>query len=426
MLAVSSSYPPGRRRQPRRRSSAGKGRCLTSLLWIIGLVAFHILAGAFPDGVRAEQQEVGDIGKLVEKPGVNLIIGRRPEERYKNSMYRNSVGWHREGQRWRGTGRALALCLWEGLTDCLRYLSPPAEEAYNHALSLLSTLAPMPAPQIHPATAILGPYWSSLTSWGPVGVAVKLVLQLWEVARRIGLIGPPQRPPRTSYDRSLAGVAPREALRPEALWPDWDAPDLWGAGDVEEDEASSNTLALNLGWWPFGKSSKRKHALQRATDTLVRKEAITALEWIAVGSSASGSAFSDAIDLISGALKYNSTVSSSSKAKVQANALWVLGEHFLWGTHGARPDVARATRAYSRLAAMTGNASAHARLGFLEATGWGRKEEADQAKVSAQGIVGGMAVAIAHERARLKDKPEGAFDERRLPFNDVFLRAVAS
>ncbi|WFC95920.1 ERAD-associated protein [Malassezia brasiliensis] len=46
------------------------------------------------------------------------------------------------------------------------------------------------------------------------------------------------------------------------------------------------------------------------------------------------------------------------------DAAWVLGEHSLWGTHGATPNISRALQAYERLA-MSGNASAHARLGFL-------------------------------------------------------------
>lgn len=62
-----------------------------------------------------------------------------------------------------------------------------------------------------------------------------------------------------------------------------------------------------------------------------------------------------------------------------ADALWVLGEHSLWGTHGSRPNPARARACYQRLAdlghdrfgnSVAGNASAHARLAFLEGSGW--------------------------------------------------------
>ena len=62
-----------------------------------------------------------------------------------------------------------------------------------------------------------------------------------------------------------------------------------------------------------------------------------------------------------------------------ADALWVLGEHSLWGTHGSRPDLARARACYQRLVdighdqnghSVAGNASAHARLAFLEGSGW--------------------------------------------------------
>ncbi|WFD44323.1 ERAD-associated protein [Malassezia psittaci] len=49
---------------------------------------------------------------------------------------------------------------------------------------------------------------------------------------------------------------------------------------------------------------------------------------------------------------------------LQSDALWVLGEHSLWGTHGAEPDLHRAIDAFERLAKL-GNATAHARLGSL-------------------------------------------------------------
>ena len=49
---------------------------------------------------------------------------------------------------------------------------------------------------------------------------------------------------------------------------------------------------------------------------------------------------------------------------LSSDALWILGEHYLWGTHGAQPDIEKARQAYERLA-LTGNATAHARLGYL-------------------------------------------------------------
>ncbi|WFC95919.1 ERAD-associated protein [Malassezia brasiliensis] len=59
-----------------------------------------------------------------------------------------------------------------------------------------------------------------------------------------------------------------------------------------------------------------------------------------------------------------STFRDENVSTTQADALWVLGEHSLWGTHGAAPDLPRALRAFTQLAQL-GNASAHARLGFL-------------------------------------------------------------
>ncbi|KDN48199.1 hypothetical protein K437DRAFT_267688 [Tilletiaria anomala UBC 951] len=70
----------------------------------------------------------------------------------------------------------------------------------------------------------------------------------------------------------------------------------------------------------------------------------------------------------------DSTTTSSLERplrEVQSDALWVLGEHHLWGTHGSAADVPRARAAFEQLAQATGNSSAHVRLGFLDGSGWG-------------------------------------------------------
>lgn len=59
----------------------------------------------------------------------------------------------------------------------------------------------------------------------------------------------------------------------------------------------------------------------------------------------------------------------SSGSPTQDDALWILGEHFLWGTHGATPNATRALECYARLA-MHGNATAHARLGYLHSSAY--------------------------------------------------------
>lgn len=63
-----------------------------------------------------------------------------------------------------------------------------------------------------------------------------------------------------------------------------------------------------------------------------------------------------------------SAQSTSSGSKVAADALWVLAEHHLWGTHGVEPDFKKAKKCYERLSrvAQPGNATAHARLALLE------------------------------------------------------------
>ncbi|KAK0567049.1 ERAD-associated protein [Tilletia horrida] len=60
------------------------------------------------------------------------------------------------------------------------------------------------------------------------------------------------------------------------------------------------------------------------------------------------------------------------KSRIRSAALWILAEHSLWGTHAASPHLPRAYAAYQSLATDYGNGTAHARLGFLEGSGWGR------------------------------------------------------
>ena len=93
------------------------------------------------------------------------------------------------------------------------------------------------------------------------------------------------------------------------------------------------------------KNTKTPSAEVRETSATQRRAlAIRLLEWVAFSGDSAG-------------LEMRTT-------HVQRDALWILGEHSLWGTHGASPNISRAIHSFERLAA-SGNATAHARLGFL-------------------------------------------------------------
>ena len=188
-----------------------------------------------------------------------------------------------------------------------------------------------------------------------------------------GKAGKTWRPPHTYYDAT-------------DLWPDWDfdAARAALAVDVHNVQPVTNGWEQTM-WGPFVKgieprtvpglktiqdahdTTRKQRALlylfgkliQRAcwrsptrtaemlesTETQKRTLAIRLLEWVAIGSADRNALEADTTD-------------------VQRDALWILGEHSLWGTHGASPNISRAIHSFERLAA-SGNATAHARLGFL-------------------------------------------------------------
>ncbi|UZJ51868.1 hypothetical protein CBS101457_001188 [Exobasidium rhododendri] len=65
--------------------------------------------------------------------------------------------------------------------------------------------------------------------------------------------------------------------------------------------------------------------------------------------------------------------STTNHSRPHADALWVLGFHSLWGTHGTTPKPARAKACFERLAALNGNATAHNKLAWLEGGAWGEE-----------------------------------------------------
>ena len=181
----------------------------------------------------------------------------------------------------------------------------------------------------------------------------------------------PQRAPHTYYD---SPVVP--------LWPDWDfdadkaagtypaingwEQAMWGpfVGPIHDAPSpamssivhnftsaysKSSLLDLVRGDMPPPITPTPDPALQN-----VRAHAIRLLESVAYPDNDDN----DAEHLIRASFIANQTRTP------QSDALWILGEHYLWGTHGAQPDIEKARQAYERLALM-GNATAHARLGYL-------------------------------------------------------------
>ena len=210
-----------------------------------------------------------------------------------------------------------------------------AHEAVDAALALLRSLT---RGTLHGSTYAveevpLSPFRSLLASW----------LSWW--------LHPPQhrrRAAHTYYDM------------PETpLWPDWDfdadshttfpvingwEQAMWGTAPAFPDSVSQSineSLAAGL--------YRRTHKKQTLIDML-RGPITTKL---VSRDSPTDSTREHALQLLTWAADL-----------LSSDALWILGEHYLWGTHGAQPDIEKARQAYERLA-LTGNATAHARLGYL-------------------------------------------------------------
>ncbi|PWN51244.1 HCP-like protein, partial [Violaceomyces palustris] len=185
-----------------------------------------------------------------------------------------------------------------------------------------------------------------------------------------------------------------QSARPKMLWPDWEhlggknlvassgidnpwdiamfGPFNGGLGEVEEEDGVEDERGPQS---PKGGDPNRR-----------RGEAIRLLEWAGWGRNDvdwehAAESGQDPAELIADtltAMGHKSFSNSSSRIEAHSDALWVLAEHSLWGTHGARPNLARARACYQRLADLgtsldgsrAGNASAHARLAFLDGSGW--------------------------------------------------------
>jgi SEL1 protein len=114
----------------------------------------------------------------------------------------------------------------------------------------------------------------------------------------------------------------------------------WGDSSAVQDEASLLALPTSIDW-----------SQEAAKEVLV-------------GSQSSESYLADFFTSKEG------IITASNNSRPNADALWVLGTHSLWGTHGTTPKPARAKACFERLVGLNGNASAHNRLAWLQGGAW--------------------------------------------------------
>lgn len=170
---------------------------------------------------------------------------------------------------------------------------------------------------------------------------------------------PSCRPAHTYYDATH-------------VWPD--EPFVGNNGPLDAGSAHPNINGWEAAvWGPFVGGIARTHvpamqSIQDAHDAAPKTHALRTLarRWMLPPSPTAPAchAACQVRDYAVRLLEYLAFLSDADTQAVTSDAAWVLGEHSLWGTHGALPNVSRALHAYERLAAA-GNASAHSRLGFL-------------------------------------------------------------
>ena len=181
------------------------------------------------------------------------------------------------------------------------------------------------------------------------------------------------RPPHTYYDAT-------------DLWPDWDFDAARAAVAVDAHSVQPITNGWEQAMWgPFVKGIEPRtvpemQAVQDAHDSTRKQRALLYLFGKVIQRARAWSPTQTAGVLESTAIQKRTlairllewvviasedpNVLEADTTDVQRDALWILGEHSLWGTHGASPNISRAIRSFKQLAA-SGNATAHARLGFL-------------------------------------------------------------
>ena len=226
----------------------------------------------------------------------------------------------------------------------------------------------------------------------------------WETLENGGL---PLNPEDSAWDSVMFGPF-------HAGWEDDDDDELWSPFAAERSQAGAEgslgrllqhealppairksirgvhdqvNKLFNVNPSPWHRAKKQKIQSLRQDMEARRQAAINDLVWAGWGRKEVDWEFeaysyptSDPIRILSDALSgANHTDDEQPKVQAHADALWVLAEHSLWGTHGAKPNIARARACYQRLIdyghdseglSRAGNASAHARLAFLEGSGW--------------------------------------------------------
>lgn len=297
------------------------------------------------------------------------------------------------------------------------------DEAYQHALALLRsvTLSEGSAVQRTPARdsaragalSRLGAALSAraqpwadaaLYDTGPLGRLANWGRRWWRSRRPTRLRRWSKRRPdllelRAATDDNVTLVWPGQ--EPRRLWPAWEAnpdhaflgPFLGDDQSAEERSYTDRVVAftkrsvLRLVTQVTGKPTAR--APSRVWSPLERREhrvssAERLLLWVA-GDPLNGP-YPKARALVDDALAYqtngsgrNNTLpdpspgfphSQGEEEDRKSDALWVLGEHYLWGSHGSEANATKAQLCFTRLADTTGNSTAHARLGFLYASRW--------------------------------------------------------
>ena len=124
---------------------------------------------------------------------------------------------------------------------------------------------------------------------------------------------------------------------------------------MEENITNAYTNKALIEFMLGSRSQYTEHQTPTPALLAIRTRAIQLLEWVA---------YPPDDDTSVDAMLRASFAFSNETSRAQADALWILGEHYFWGTHGSAPNMTKAYQAYERLS-KTGNATAHSRLGYM-------------------------------------------------------------
>ena len=127
---------------------------------------------------------------------------------------------------------------------------------------------------------------------------------------------------------------------------------------MEENITNAYTNKALIEFMLGSRSQYTEHQTPMPALLAIRTRAIQLLEWVA---------YPPDDDTSVDAMLRASFAFSNETSRAQADALWILGEHYFWGTHGSAPNMTKAYRAYERLS-KTGNATAHSRLGYMHSS----------------------------------------------------------